>query len=438
MPKDGDLVSSISAEIDEDVLDALTNEEKIENIDGRYEADELAEEEQGQTGMQGETDGVKVKDKIVYDKNINAALKQLADNKDKYLSPTALETYSPKFLNILENVKDIDHEGLHLVYSQFRTLEGVGIMKLVFEANGFIQFKIKKIGESWQLNMTDEDLANPNKFALYTGTETDEEKELIRNIFNGDWKYIPLGIETKLKTLALNNMYGEVIKVLMISASGAEGISLKNVRYVHITEPYWHPVRMEQVIGRARRICSHKDLPEELRTVNVFLYLMTFSQKQLESDKSIEMRLQDVSKLDGKTPMTSDEALYEIATIKENINMNILLAVKEASFDCALHSKVGSSEKLKCFTFGTLNTNKFSYYPSIAEEEMDDVIEKNKGVRVSSVTDFKWIDGVTYKYNKDNGEVYDMESYKLGNPQIVGKLEVIGTGKDAQYKFEKI
>ena len=118
--------------------------------------------------------------------------------------------------------------------------------------------------------------------------------------------------------------------------------------------------------------------------------------------------------------------------------MNILLAVKEASFDCALHSKVGSSEKLKCFTFGTLNTNKFSYYPSIAEEEMDDVIEKNKGVRVSSVTDFKWIDGVTYKYNKDNGEVYDMESYKLGNPQIVGKLEVIGTGKDAQYKFEKI
>jgi hypothetical protein len=238
--------------------------------------------------------------------------------------------------------------------------------------------------------------------------------------------------------MAVNNMYGEVIKALMISASGAEGISLKNVRYVHITEPYWHPVRMEQVIGRARRICSHKDLPEALRTVDVFLYLMKFSKTQLESDNSIEMRLQDKSKVDGETPLTSDEALYEIATIKENINMNILLAVKEASFDCTLHAKVGASEKLKCFTFGTLNTNKFAYYPSIAEEELDSVTEKNKGVRVSTVVDFKWIDGITYKYNKDNGEVYDLETYRLGNPQIVGKLEIIGTGKEAQYKFVKI
>jgi hypothetical protein len=442
MPKDGDLTASVSAEMDEDVLDALTNEEKLENVDGRYEADELMDEGaqgQGEAGAEADAEeGVKGKDKVMYEKNIAAALKQLAANKDKYLTPTALETYSPKFLHILENVQDIDHEGLHLIYSQFRTLEGIGILKMVFEANGFVQFKIKKVGESWQLNMTEAELANPNRFALYTGTESDEEKEIMRNVFNGDWKYVPLAIETKLKTLAVNNMYGEVIKVLMISASGAEGISLKNVRYVHITEPYWHPVRMEQVIGRARRICSHKDLPEALRTVTVFLYLMIFSKEQLASDRSIELRLQDKSKIDGETPLTSDEALFEIATIKENINMNILQAVKEASFDCALHAKVGATEQLKCFTFGTLNSSKYAYYPSIAEEEMDDVTEKNKGVRVSTVVDFKWIDGVTYKYNKDNGEVYDLESYKLGNPQTVGKLEIIGTGKEAQYKFEKV
>lgn len=446
MPREGDLVSSVSAGIDEDALDALTNEEKLNNVDGRYDADELAEtgpeasasasaSETG-TGTGAVVD--KGKDKAAYEKSINEALKQLAENKAKYLTPSALETYSPKFLHILENVQDIDHEGLHLIYSQFRTLEGIGILKLVFLANGFVQFKIKKLGESWQLDMTEEELLNPNRFALYTGTESDEEKEIMRNVFNGDWKYVPPGIESKLKDMAINNMYGEIIKVLMISASGAEGINLKNVRYVHITEPYWHPVRMEQVIGRARRICSHKDLPEALRTVEVFLYLMTFSKKQLESDNSIELRLKDKSRLDDLTPVTSDEALYEIATIKENINLNILLAVKEASIDCALHSKVGSTEKLKCFTFGTLNSNKFSYYPSIAEEEMDSVTEKNKGVRTSAVVDFKWSDGITYKYNKDNGEVYDLESYRLGNPELVGKLTLIGTGKDAKYKFEKI
>jgi len=437
MPRDADLASAVSGGIDEDVLDALTDEEKLENIDGRYEADEVlgADTVTSEEGAGAGT--LKEKDKALYEKNIQDALKQLAMNKEKYLTPTALETYSPKFLNILENVQDIDHEGLHLIYSQFRTLEGIGILKLVFEANGFVQFKIKKMGETWQLNMTEEELANPNKFALYTGTETAEEKEIMRNIFNGDWKYVPTAIESKLKQMAINNMYGEIIKVLMISASGAEGISLKNVRYVHITEPYWHPVRTEQVIGRARRICSHKDLPEALRTVSVFLYLMTFTKKQLESDNSIELRLQDKSKIDEGVPVTSDEALYEIATIKENINANILLAVKEASIDCALHSKVGSTEQLKCFTFGTANSDKFSYYPSIEEEEMDSVKEKNQGSRLLKLVDWTY-DGIAYKYDKDSGGVYDLESVRLGNPEQVGTLTLVGKGKEAQYKFVKI
>ena len=67
----------------------------------------------------------------------------------------------------------------------------------------------------------------------------------------------------------------------MITSSGAEGINLQNVRNVHLIEPYWHPIRTEQVIGRARRICSHQALPysdddnKNERTVNVYLYLMT-------------------------------------------------------------------------------------------------------------------------------------------------------------------
>ena len=72
------------------------------------------------------------------------------------------------------------------------------------------------------------------------------------------------------------------IKVLMITASGSEGINLKNTRYVHIMEPYWHPARSDQVIGRARRICSHQQLPSELRTVEVFLYIMIFTEEQIK------------------------------------------------------------------------------------------------------------------------------------------------------------
>ena len=57
-----------------------------------------------------------------------------------------------------------------------------------------------------------------------------------------------------------NQLYGKLVKLFCITASGAEGISLKNVRRVLITEPYWNNIRIDQVIGRAIRSCSHETL----------------------------------------------------------------------------------------------------------------------------------------------------------------------------------
>ena len=402
---------------DEDILDAATVQEKLANVDGRYEADELANET----------------DSDDYDSRIRSAIASLNDQKQEYLSPEGLEIYSPKFLNILENITDEKHRGLHLIYSQFRTLEGIGIMKLVLEANGFARFKIREEGkDNWVLDIQEEDIGKP-MFALYTGTESAEEKEIIRNVFNGTWKFIPTGLATQLSAISSNNLYGEIIKVLMITASGAEGISLRNVRYVHITEPYWHPVRLEQVIGRARRICSHQDLDEIERTVDVFLYLMTFSPEQLASDESIELRLKDKSKLDATTPLTSDEALYEIATLKEGITSQLLLAIKEASFDCSLHSRVSGSEQLKCLSFGNANSSTYSFAPSITDEEVDSVADQNK-------QNIKWraveleLDGIKYALNKDTGEVYDLEEYRRGVAVKVGTLQIEGK----QYRYVPI
>ena len=76
---------------------------------------------------------------------------------------------------------------------------------------------------------------------------------------------MPPSLSAQLKERSINNLYGEIIKVIMITASGAEGISLKNVRFVHITE-HWHPVGATSYRTR-RRLYSHQELPEELRTV---------------------------------------------------------------------------------------------------------------------------------------------------------------------------
>ena len=266
MPRDTKVVNNNAIDTDQILEQAQDIENNDENDDreGEIEGDEV----------------INALGNSSYNERVQNALTFLKENSQEYLSKEGLNTYSPKFLTILDNIQDPDYPGLHLVYSQFRTLEGIGIFSMVLEANGFVRFRLKKTSTGlWEIDIKDSDLGKPT-FALYTGTESDEEKKIILKIYNGLWDDIPTNIASQLQQISNNNNMGEIIKVFMITSSGSEGINLRNTRYVHIMEPYWHPVRSEQVIGRARRICSHKDLPEKLQSVNVFIYLMTFTKEQ--------------------------------------------------------------------------------------------------------------------------------------------------------------
>ena len=418
---------AIAKNLSEDVIDDLSISEKLNNIDGKYDADDIKDlEKDAATQKLGDTS---------YSKRIAEALKELEKNASKYLSKEGLQLYSPKFLHILENIIDSDHKGIHLLYSQFKTLEGIGILKLVLKENNFAEFKIKK-NESGEyiLNVSSEDMNKP-MFASYTGSETPEEREIIKNVLNSNWKLVPSSLVKTLQTLSENNFLGQIIKVLMITSSGAEGISLKNVRYVHITEPYWHPVRIHQVIGRARRICSHSDLPKELQTVNVFLYLMVFSEQQLSSDLSIELRLKDISKKNKKQVITSDEYLYEISSIKEEINASLLQSVKESAIDCSIHTRASSSEKdVKCFVIGNPSENKYIYTPNIEAQDKDEGMKLNKKKQVLKLNELI-INKIKYAYNKETQELYDYDSFLKNELLLVGKLV---TQENGAYRLEKV
>jgi len=389
-----------------------------------------------------------------YDKRIQKALQSLKASAATYLSPEGLETYSPKFLAILENIQDPDHAGLHMVYSQFRTMEGIGILKMVLEANGFAEFTIKKDSNGvWKIDIPQEKRGLPT-FALYTGTESSEEKEILRKIYNGSWEELSPSLSHELLSIARNNQMGEVIKVFMITASGSEGINLRNTRYVHIMEPYWHPVRIEQVVGRARRICSHADLPKELQTVEVFLYLMTFRPEQINSDLSIELKKKDLSKREyassasstarkQKIPVTSDEALYEISTIKEDLNNQLIVAVKEASIDCSVYKKRGSKgENLHCLSFGDARSSAISFHPSIQKDQPDTMRKLNKTVieqRDKEVV----IHGKTYVYRQISptiANVYDYDSYQdaLETGQEPIQVGILETDTRGAIKFKRV
>jgi hypothetical protein len=432
LPKEGTNVEgAVNDGTNEEDVDALTAAERIDNMNGEHagdDAEEIVKE-------------IEQKVDSSYEKRIATALMRIRSGMAQYLTKAPqgeLQTYSPKFLAMLENITEPQHYGLHLVYSQFRTIEGIGLFAMVLEANGFARFKIRKNDSSaWVLDISDADQGKP-MYALYTGTESDEEREITRNVFNSTWDYIPVTLKQQLMPKSANNFMGEIVKVLMITASGAEGISLRNVRYVHIMEPYWQPVRIEQVIGRARRICSHNDLKDEkLRSVYVMMYIMRFTPEQMADDASMELRLNDVSKLNAQKPITTDQALFEISTIKEEINQQLLMAIKEASIDCAIHRDKNSKEKLKCFTFGSVMSNKFSYPPSVDNEESDTSASRNvKQTTLKLVEITASVDGkpVKYAYDKSTKLVYDLGSYIVsqevgGEPLCIGKMEVNQSGK---------
>ena len=422
---------AIGKNLSEDVIDNLSISEKLDNIDGKYDADDIKDLEKD---AEKNAENPKTGD-LSYGKRIAEALKELEKYGSKYLSKEGLQIYSPKFLHILENIIDNDHKGIHLLYSQFKTLEGIGILKLVLRENNFAEFKIKKneTGE-YILNVASEDMNKP-MFASYTGSETPEEREIIKNVLNSNWKLVPSSLVKVLQTLSDNNYMGQIIKVLMITSSGAEGISLKNVRYVHITEPYWHPVRIHQVIGRARRICSHSDLPKELQTVNVFLYLMVFSEQQLSSDLSIELRLKDISKKDKKKVITSDEYLYEISSIKEEINASLLQSVKESAIDCSIHTRASSTEKdVKCFVIGNPSESKYIYTPNIEAQDKDEGMKLNKKKQVLKLNELI-INKIKYAYNKETQELYDYDSFAKDELLLVGRLVKQDNGT---FRLEKV
>jgi hypothetical protein len=302
-------------------------------------------------------------------------------------------------------------------------------LKLVLEANGFSEFKLKKTGDLWDIVETG---ATP-KFVLYTGTETAEEKEMIRNIYNSNWDLIPANLSEKLTKIHENNFYGEIIKTIMITSSGAEGINLENTRFVHVVEPYWNMVRVDQVVGRARRICSHRRLPEDMRTIKVFLYMSVFTEKQKTSGDAIKIMVRDTSRLvatagqekTGKYAITTDQALYEISVLKDNLTKQILNSIKETSVDCSIHDN--SKEGFACYNYGFAKTNEFSSFPTYLEDEnvREGTDVKAVGAEIKRVM----VGAVPYAHNLVTNELYDYALFtqKPQKVMVKGKL-----GKDAK------
>jgi hypothetical protein len=92
-------------------------------------------------------------------------------------------------------------------------------------------------------------------------------------------------------------------------------------------------MRLEQVKGRAIRICSHADLPEDERTVSIYTYCCTFDPADI-AEKKIDFSL---TVRDGGE--TSDKKVLDLGNKKERINDDFLRVLKASAVDCFQNSQ---------------------------------------------------------------------------------------------------
>ena len=333
---------------------------------------------------------------LTYVERIRRAMSTLNRNRSKYMNlvsdvPTArLSMYSRKLHEILIRMKTAT--GPVLVYSQFKTVEGLGVLGIALKTNGYDEIAI----ERWDGNspvFTADTLTSirkgpsvgsvPKRFITFSGDSgnTPVQRAVLINLFNGQWAKLPRGVKALFEDagfdMGAKYTHGEICGCIGITSAGAEGISLRNVRQVHIMEPYWNMVRIDQVKGRAVRICSHMDLPPEERNVEIYTYISTFSSNQLHSTPE-KGGLPPIIRRKDLRPtgvVTTDEAVYLVSQQKALINEKVLKVLKETAVDCKMNQP--DNEPIRCFA--VQGKNPYLFDPNISRDVVTTVSEYGKG-----------------------------------------------------------
>ena len=110
-------------------------------------------------------------------------------------------------------------------------------------------------------------------------------------------------------------------KVLGMSPAGGEGLDLKGVKQIQVTEPDWNPETTRQAVGRAIRYKSHEHLPEDERNVQVRKYKSTFPEKWYHKLPGVDR------------PTSPDQYLESLQKQKARLNREFLDAVRGEGAD---------------------------------------------------------------------------------------------------------
>ncbi len=118
---------------------------------------------------------------------------------------------------------------------------------------------------------------------------------------------------------AKENMYGKEVKVIIGSQVASEGIDLRFIREIYVFDSWFHLNKMEQVLGRGVRTCSHSLLKPIERNCTIHLLVNTYGKALVE---------------------TADLYMYRIAMNKAVTIGRVTRVLKQHALDCNLNISV--------------------------------------------------------------------------------------------------
>jgi len=226
---------------------------------------------------------------------------QLQYRKDveKFLAPSKVGYFSSKFgliMNIINN-----STGLVFVYSNL-VKEGADLFAMCLEEHGYNN----AITDNYLKSTSGEvPKGSKGKYVVFSGATGDIEiRKTLRRLKSRD------------------NIDGSDIRVIIASPKVSEGVDFSFVRQIHVLDPWWNMSRIEQVLGRGMRTCSHSLLPFENQNCTVYLHVCRYP---------------------NSTQETPDEYIYRVGVEEKGARIaRVKKIIMESSMDCELQYTINN------------------------------------------------------------------------------------------------
>ena len=198
-------------------------------------------------------------------------------------------------------------------------------------------------------------------------------------------------------------MYGADIDMLLLSGAGAEGLDLKNIRSLHIMEPYWNYARIKQTIGRAVRRGSHSHFDDEKdKTVQPYIYLSDYPNDYVFKP----------TKTKKQPEKTTDVHLYTKSVKGKRLIDRLYAVMLESSIDCPIHLKKSpdiKKKKINCLICTPTNNTLFNTSPLI-DLKLKNPCEKPTKINIKAEQII--YNGKEYYYTKSSDNIISIYEYR--------------------------